>query len=56
VSEQVRRDLGSAWATRRNRLLEEGCGSEANVRRIVERAHKEGLLPADDDGEDAAEG
>src|SRR6478672_7283698 len=49
VSEQVRQDLGVAWAQRRNELLDEDCGSEANVRRIVERAHEEGLLPAADE-------
>ena len=52
VSEQVRQELGRVWAQRRNELLDEDCGSEANVRRIVERAHAEGLLPADDEDED----
>jgi hemerythrin superfamily protein len=51
VSEAVRQDLGVAWATRRNQLLEEGAGSITNVRAIVARAHKEGLLPADDEDE-----
>lgn len=45
VSEEVRQDLGVQWATRRNQLLEEGCGSITNVRAIVAKAHKEGLLP-----------
>ena len=49
VSEQVRQQLGETWATRRNELLDEDCGSVDNVRRIVERAHREGLLPADDE-------
>ena len=49
VSEQVRQDLGVAWATRRNELLDEGAGSITNVRKIVARAHKEGLLPADEE-------
>ena len=49
VSEDVRQELGVAWATRRNQLLEEGAGSIANVRTIVARAHQEGLLPAEDD-------
>ena len=54
VSEQVRQDLGVAWATRRNQLLEEGCGSVDNVRKIVARAHREGLLPAEgEEGEEA---
>jgi hemerythrin superfamily protein len=52
VSEQVRQNLGEAWAAMRNRLIDEGCGSIENVRTIVEQAEKEGLLPADDeDGE-----
>jgi Hemerythrin HHE cation binding domain len=51
VSEQVRRDLGTAWVTLRNRLLDDGAGAVENVRRIVARAHREGLLPADDDEE-----
>ena len=49
VSEQVRQNLGEAWAAMRNRLIDEGCGSVDNVRKIVEQAHKEGLLPADDE-------
>ena len=49
VSQEVREELGVAWATRRNQLLEEGAGSIGNVRAIVARAHKEGLLPADDE-------
>jgi hypothetical protein len=51
VSEQVRQELGGTWAALRNRLLDEGCGSVENVRRIVEEAHREGLLPADDEDE-----
>jgi len=51
VSEDVRQELGVAWATRRNQLLEEGAGSITNVRAIVARAHREGLLPADDEEE-----
>ncbi|SER68263.1 Hemerythrin HHE cation binding domain-containing protein [Pedococcus cremeus] len=51
VSEQARQDLGERWAAMRNRLLDEGCGSVENVRRIVEEAHEEGLLPADDEDE-----
>jgi hypothetical protein len=30
-------------------------GTLTNVREIVARAHKEGLLPADDEGEDDKE-
>jgi hemerythrin superfamily protein len=49
VSEKVRQDLGVAWAARRNELLDEGAGSITNVRKIVARAHEEGLLPADEE-------
>jgi hemerythrin superfamily protein len=52
VSEQVRQDLGAKWATERNRLLEAGAGSITQVREIVARAHKDGLLPADDEDEE----
>jgi hemerythrin superfamily protein len=52
VSEQVRQELGAAWTARRNELLDEDAGSISNVRKIVARAHKEGLLPADDEEED----
>jgi len=51
VSQEVRDELGAVWATRRNELLDEDCGSEENVRRIVEKAHEEGLLPAEDEDE-----
>ncbi len=50
VSEKVRLDLGAKWAARRNELIDAGCGSEDNVRRIVAAAEREGLL--DDDDED----
>ena len=49
VSEQVRQNLGEAWAAMRNRLVDEGCGSIENVRKIVKQAEKEGLLPPDDE-------
>jgi hemerythrin superfamily protein len=53
VSEDVREDLGVKWATMRNRLIEDGCGSVENVRAIVRKAEKEGLLPADDEDDDS---
>ena len=52
VSEDVRQDLGVKWAAERNRLLEAGAGSVTNVREIVAKAHKDGLLPADDEAEE----
>ncbi|KRB77999.1 cation-binding protein [Nocardioides sp. Root190] len=47
VSGKVRLELGAKWAARRNELIDQGCGSEDNVRRIVAQAEREGLL--DDD-------
>jgi hypothetical protein len=50
VGEQVRRDLGEAFAAARNALLDDDCGSLDNVRRIVRAAERDGLL--DDEGDD----
>ena len=44
VSERVRADLGEKFATERNRQIDEDCGRLENVRRLVEKAEKEGLL------------
>jgi hemerythrin superfamily protein len=52
VSQEVREELGVAWLTRRNQLLEDGCGSIENVKEIVALAHEEGLLPAEEDAEE----
>ena len=49
VSEQVRLELGAAWLAMRNQLLDEDAGRIDNVRAIVARAHREGLLPAEDE-------
>ncbi|WP_107774279.1 hemerythrin domain-containing protein [Nocardioides sediminis] len=48
VGDQVRAELGAAFAERRNELLDQGCGSEAQVRKIVEEARGEGLLDDED--------
>ena len=48
VGEQVRADLGLAFATERNKQLDADCGRIDNVRRIVEAAEREGLLEEDD--------
>jgi len=50
VSEQVRAELGQAFATARNALVDDGCGTLANVRRIVADARRAGLL--DDEGDE----
>jgi hemerythrin-like domain-containing protein len=44
VGPQVRADLGEKWAARRNQLIDDGCGSVENVRRIVAEAAAEGKL------------
>ncbi len=44
ISETVRAELGLAFATERNRQIDEDCGRIENVRRIVAEAEKEGLL------------
>ncbi len=44
VGDQVRRELGEKWAARRNELIDSGCGSAENLRRIVAQASQEGLL------------
>jgi hemerythrin superfamily protein len=45
VPERARTELGLAFATERNAQLDAGCGRIENVRSIVARAEKEGLLP-----------
>ena len=47
VDPGVRERLGAAFATARNEQLDSDCGRVENVREIVKRAEKEGLL--DDD-------
>ena len=44
VSEDVRAELGEKFADERNRQIDEDCGRVENVRRLVEKAEKEGLL------------
>lgn len=48
VGEQVRAELGAAFATERNRLLEDGYGSLTDVREIVASARRDGLLDDED--------
>ena len=47
VAEDVRRQLGQAFAEERNRQLDADCGRVENVRNIVARAGREGLLSED---------
>ena len=47
VAEDVRQRLGKAFAAERNAQLEDDCGRIDNVRRIVEKAEKQGKLDED---------
>jgi negative regulator of replication initiation len=44
VSERVRAELGAAFATERNRQIDNDCGAIDNVRVLVERAREAGKL------------
>ena len=48
ISDEDRADLGLAFATARNALVDEDCGTVAKVRAIVEEARREGLLDDQD--------
>lgn len=48
IGEQVRAELGAAFATERNRLLDDDCGTLTQVRAIVASAQREGLLDQED--------
>ena len=52
VGEDVRTRLGAAFARARNAQLDDDCGRLDNVRAVVARAEREGLLLDDEDGED----
>lgn len=52
VSQRVRSELGVAFATERTAQLDGDCGRLQNVRSMVTRAAREGVLPADDDDSD----
>lgn len=44
VADTVRAELGEAFARERNKQIDADCGSLENVRRIVRRAAREGLV------------
>ena len=44
VSDEVRQKLGAAFAKERNKQIDENCGRLENLRAIVRRAEKQGLL------------
>ncbi|RIK14752.1 MAG: cation-binding protein [Acidobacteria bacterium] len=49
VSEDERASLGSAFLQARSEQLDSRPGTADNVRRLVQEAHEEGLLPAEDE-------
>ena len=49
VPEQLRNELGQAFASARNARVDGDCGTLANVRRIVANARGAGLLDEDDE-------
>ena len=55
VSGTVRAELGAAWCTARNRLLDQGCASVTQVRAILDRAVSEGTIAPADAREEAEE-
>ena len=55
VSLERREELGAAWLTRRNELLEEGCGSEEQVAAKLDEAVDEGVLAPEAAREEADE-
>lgn len=48
VSDEVRAELGLAFAGERNSQIDGECGKISNVRRIVKEAGAEGLLDAEE--------
>ena len=51
VGELVRSELGEAFATERNAQINDGCGSPEQIRELVARARKAGVLDDNDDKE-----
>ena len=55
VSVERREELGVAWLTRRNQLLEQGCASEEQVAALLDEAVDEGTLAPEEAREEADE-
>ncbi len=53
VSVEEREQLGTAWLTRRNQLLEEGCATPEQVAALLHEAVDEGTLAPEDAREEA---
>lgn len=53
VTVERREELGVAWLTRRNQLLEQGCASEDQVAALLREAVEKGTLAPEDAREEA---
>lgn len=51
ASDELREELGKAWSSKRNELLDAGCGDIGQVEKLVEQAYADGVLPNDDQPE-----
>ena len=51
VSDEVRARLGKEFAEERNRQVDADCGAIENVRRLVDEARAEGVLPEEESAE-----
>jgi len=49
VEEDVRADLGASFLTERNRQIDQGCGSLEQIRELLERARRAGLVDGGDE-------
>ncbi|WP_277454934.1 hemerythrin domain-containing protein [Janibacter sp. DB-40] len=51
ASQDLRESLAEAWTSKRNSLLDSGCGTLESVEKIVKKAYDDGLLPNDEQPE-----
>jgi hemerythrin superfamily protein len=49
VGDQARAELGDAFAKERNQLIDDGCGTLTEIRKIVAAARREGKLDDEED-------
>ena len=55
VGERARAELGLRFATERNQQIDQGCGSVEQLRELVAKARRQGLL-VEDESQDQGEG
>jgi len=53
VGDQLRAELGEAFAVERNSQIDDGCGTLTHVRELVAEARREGLLDDEDSEEES---